>query len=73
MKKLKLIYVEVIIEVVVKVGEEVAVEARAQLLVRRVGGWLDKTKLMLNSALNSVEVEVEAELGKTQCQYFSSF
>ena len=43
MKKLKLIYVEVevIIEVVVKVGEEVAVEARAQLLVRRVsGGWV---------------------------------
>ena len=38
MKKHKLIYVEVIIEVVVKVGEEVEVEARAQLLVCRMGG-----------------------------------
>ena len=28
------------------------------------GGWSDKTKLMLNSAFNLVEVEVEAELGK---------
>ena len=34
--KLKLSYVEVIVEVVVKVEEEVVVEARVQLLVRRV-------------------------------------
>ena len=52
--KLKLSYVEVKVEVVVKVGEEVVVETRVQLLVRRVvgGGWSDKTKLMLNSAFN---------------------
>ena len=56
--KLKLSYVEVKFEVVVKVWEEVVVETRVQLLVRRVvggwvvGGWSDKTKLMLNSAFN---------------------
>ena len=42
---LKLIYVEGLIEVVVKVGEEVAVEARAQLLVYRIGGgWVGRMK-----------------------------
>jgi len=51
--KLKLSYVEVIVEIVVKVGEKIIVKARVQLLVRRVvGGWSDKTKLMLNSAFN---------------------
>ena len=41
--KLKLSYVEVKVEVVVKVGEEVAVEARVQLLVRQVGGgWVGR-------------------------------
>ena len=51
--KLKLSYIEVKVEVVVKAGEEVVVETRVQLLVRRVvGGWSDKTKLMLNSAFN---------------------
>ena len=39
--KLKLSYVEVIVEVVVKVGEKIIVKARAQLLVRRVvAGWV---------------------------------
>ena len=42
--KLQLSYVdvEVIVEVVVKVGEEIIVKARVQLLVRRVvgGGWV---------------------------------
>ena len=35
-------YVEVKVEVVVKVGEEVVVETRVQLLVRRVvgGAWV---------------------------------
>ena len=45
-------------------GEEVTVKTRVQPLVRRVGGWSDETKLMLNSAFNQVEVEVEAEIGK---------
>ena len=40
--KLKLSYVEVIVEIVVKVGEKIIVKARVQLLVRRVvgGGWV---------------------------------
>ena len=38
--KLKLSYVEVKAEVVVKVGEEFVVQARVQLLVRRVDGWV---------------------------------
>ena len=39
--KLKLSYVEVKDEVVVKVGEELIVETTVQLLVRRVvGGWV---------------------------------
>ena len=37
--KLKLSYVEVKVKVVVKVGEEVVVETRVQLLFRRVGVW----------------------------------
>ena len=36
--KLKLSYVEVKVEVVVKVGKEIVVEARVQLLVRQ--GWV---------------------------------
>ena len=36
--KLKLSYVEIKVEVVVKVGEEVIVETTVQLLVRRVVG-----------------------------------
>ena len=39
--KLKLSYVEVKVEVVVKVGDEIVAEARVQLLVRPVGGWVD--------------------------------
>ena len=38
MAKLKSYYVEVIVEVVVRVGEKVVAKARVQLLVRRVGG-----------------------------------
>ena len=38
--KLKLGYIAVIVDVVVKIGEEAVVVARAQLLVRQVGGWV---------------------------------
>ena len=38
--KLKLSCVEVKIKVVVRVGEEVVVEARVQLLICGVGGWV---------------------------------
>ena len=38
--KLKLSYVEVEVEVVLKVGEEVAVKTRVQLLVRWLSGWV---------------------------------
>ena len=37
--KLKLSYVKDIDEVLVKVGEEVVVEAKVQLLFCQVGGW----------------------------------
>ena len=50
--KLKLSCVEVKVKVVVKVGKKVVVEAGVQLLVRWVGGWSYKTKLILNSAIN---------------------
>ena len=47
--KLKLSCVEVKIKVVVRVGEEGVVEARVQLLICRVGGWVggwsNKTKI----------------------------
>ena len=39
------------------------VEVEVQLLFR-VGGWSDKTKLILISTLVEVVVEVEVELGK---------
>ena len=35
-----------------------------------VGGWSDKTKLMLNSTQVKVLVEVEVELGKMYIVYF---
>ena len=39
-KKTDISYVEVKAEVVVKVGEEFVVQARVQILVRRVDGWM---------------------------------
>ena len=50
----ELSYVEFKVEVVVKVGNKVVVEASCQLLLRFewVGGWSDKMRLMLNSAFN---------------------
>ena len=44
--KLKLSYVEVKVEVVVKVGEEVVVETRVQLQVRRVVGGMHIAKTL---------------------------
>ena len=50
---------EVIVEVVVKAGKEVAVEAKAQLLVCwLVVVWLKK-KIMVNSTLVEAKVEFE--------------
>ena len=49
-----------VVEVVVKAMVEVEVQ-----LLFRVGGWSDKTKLILISTLVEVVVEVEVELGNT--------
>ena len=51
---------------IVIVVEEVVVKAMVEVefqLLFRVGGWLDKTKLILISTLVEVVVEVEVELG----------
>ena len=57
--KLKLGYIAVIVDVVVKIGEEAVVVAIAQLLVRQVGGWVvgwNKIKAKLSFQLiNEVE------------------
>ena len=55
--------VVIVVEVVVKAMVEVEVQ-----LLFRVGGWSDKTKLILISTLVEVVVEVEVELGK-RCGY----
>ena len=44
------------------------VEVEVQLLLR-MGGWSDKTKLILISNLVEAVVEVEVELGKNLCQF----
>ena len=54
--------VVIVFEVVVTAMVEVGVQ-----LLFRVGGWSDKTKLILISTLVEVVVEVEVELGKILC------
>ena len=51
-----------IVVIVVQVVVKAMVEVEVQLLFR-VGGWSDKTKLILISTLVEVVVEVEVELG----------
>ena len=51
-----------IVVIVVAVVVKAMVEVEVQLLFR-VGGWSDKTKLILISTLVEVVVEVEVELG----------
>ena len=55
--------VVIVVEVVVKAMVEVEVQ-----LLFWVGGWSDKTKLILISTLVEVVVEVEVELGNIRAK-----